>query len=255
MSKTEEDFRKQLDELKSKLGIAPGDMLKGMLGMVGCLPRMDLVDDAFKSMGVKTRGSKGGALRVCAFSGKDIDRMARDTGWPEGEYNVVVGVIIKGVKPMGLYGRLMSSRLFQALVTVEVIKDANAPSGSREFAKLDNGFVDNHGNIAVPDSLRAQALELVNELNGYVHEGHLELAPSADGMSGLAYARVFQLPDDDDDKNATIVAHVIECAEKYLVRVAPSFMKLGTADIAAIEDAYQKQEAKYQGEQLNRCPV
>ena len=224
----------------------PMGALRMLLGELEGLPKMELLDEAIKTVGIQAAKLAGGTCRMFGFSGEDIDKMAREIGWPEGDYHIAVAFIAKGVKPMGRLGHRMTPTTFSVLVSIRVLKDPGAEPGKREYVQLENGFSSEDGEVGVPTVLRNEALALINELNGYIHEGSLHLSEESGGISRIVYKRAFQLPYDDTDKNALVMGHVIDCAEKYLVRAIPSLMKLGTTDIKTLEQAYRKQEAEYQ---------
>lgn len=224
----------------------PMGALRMLLGELEGLPKMELLDEAIKTVGIQAAKLAGGTCRMFGFSGEDIDKMAREIGWPEGDYHIAVAFVAKGVKPMGRLGHRMSSNMFDVLVSVRVLKDPGAAPCKRGYVQLENGFSSEDGEVGVPTVLRNEALALINELNGYIHEGSLQLSEESGGISRIVYKRAFQLPYDDTDKNAPIMGHVIDCAEKYLVRAIPSLMKLGTTDIKTLEQQYKKQEAEYQ---------
>ena len=224
----------------------PMGALRMLLGELEGLPKMELLDDVFQTIGIQAAKLAGGTCRMFGFSGKDIDEMAREIGWPEGDYHMAIAFIVKGVKPMGRLGHRMTPTTFSVLVSVRLLKNPGAEPGKREFVQLDNGFSSEDGEVCVPSALRNEALVLLNELNGYIQEGSLHLSEEHNGSSRIVYKRAFQLPYDDTDKNALVMGHVIDCAEKYLVRAIPSLMKLGTTDIKTLEQQYKKQEAEYQ---------
>lgn len=245
------DYHKKLFDMADKDPVGALRML--MRDMEG-LPKMELLDEVFKTIGIHAAELAGSTCRMFGLSGKDIDKMAREIGWPEGDYHMAIVFIAKGVKPMGRLGHRMSPTTFDVLVSVRVIKDPEAEPGKREYVQLENGFSSEDGEVGVPPALYNEALALLNELNGYIHEGSLNLSKESNGVSRIVYKRSFQLPYDDTDKNALIMGHVIDCAEKYLVRAIPSLMKIGTADLATIEQQYKKQEAEYQQTHVGGFP-
>ena len=224
----------------------PMEMLRMLMGDLEGLPKMTLLDKVFQTIGIQAAKLAGGTCRMFGFSGEDIDKMAREIGWPEGDYHIAVAFIAKGVKPMGRLGHRMTPTTFSMLVSVRVLKYPEAEPGKREYVRLENGFSSEDGEVGVPSALRNEALALINELNGYIHEGSLNLSNESKGVSRIVYKRAFQLPYEDTDKNALVMGHVIDCAQKYLVRAIPSLMKLGTTDIETLEQQYKKQEAEYQ---------
>ena len=224
----------------------PLGALNALLSDMEGLPKMELLDEVFSVVGISAAKMAGDTCRAFGFSGDDVDKVSREIGWPEGDYHVVIKFIVKGVKPMGRLGRRMTPTTFNLLVSVGVLKNPGAELGKREYVQLENGFSSEDGEVGVPSALRSEALALINELNGYIHEGSLNLANESKGVSRIVYKRVFQLPYDDTDKNALVMGHVIDCAQTYLVRAIPSLMKLGTTDIETLEQQYKKQEVEYQ---------
>ena len=245
-----EESKKELSNHYSELlktsDTNPMEMLRMLMGELEGLPKMTLLDEVFKTIGIQAAKLAGGTCRMFGFSGEDIDKMAREIGWPEGDYHIAVAFIAKGVKPMGRLGHRMTPTTFSILVSVRVLKYPEAEPGKREYVQLENGFSSEDGEVCIPSALRNEALALLNELNGYIQEGSLHLSEEHNGSSRIVYKRAFQLPYDDTDKNALVMGHVIDCAEKYLVRAIPSLMKLGTTDIKTLEQQYKKQEAEYQ---------
>lgn len=224
----------------------PMGALRMLLGELEGLPKMELLDEVLQTVGIRSEKLAGGTCRMFGFSGEDIDKMAREIGWPEDDYHMAIAFIVKGVKPMGRLGHRMTPTTFSVQVSIGLLKNPGAEPGKREFVQLENGFSSEDGEVGVPWPLRNEALALMNELNGYIQEGSLYLSEESKGVSRIVYKRAFQLPYDDTDKNALVMGHVIDCAEKYLVRAIPTLMKLGTTDIETLEQQYKKQEAEYQ---------